>query len=666
LGKILYKNERLRSFANGELNMRILMIISIVAVATLMFGVDFHPAEGRDVSQFNRESTIYYHEHSDDQHWYGSQRWAVFFDLNNYIPELDSLVFEVESALIYLPVETQIGDLTLYLAQHDHDSMQPGDAHQSVTTEQNELTTGWNEISFDAVADTVFWLIADYHTSEQDQFISASLGGGEHSYFGVIEDEQYYYYNFASYSIQSELLFSLKGHFLEAGSDLELVDAFLTDPLTTGSTVYPIFEVKNNSENIVSDAYIEYTLSYYSDSLQALEGSVDLDDLAPFEEIELDLSGVAAHALDILSTPSQYRWQATLHAVDDIFMYNNQISKRFTTYETNVSKTIIENFVALDEQATFDIWDIQADYEDAEIINFFPLVGDLPFYHDDAVVRFNYYNLIGYPVTVVGGINQIRGYTATYADMLQAHYNEYIGQHRTYVTHDSTSALYDEDNIATVEIELVNASAYVFPDYITQSRVIFLVVEDISELEDHPGLLLRRQIASLPLTGLGFDNSNTFSVSFDMIEGIDTITGDHENCYLLILVQHTPSKAIDFTHFIHFADFEPAPVSAEPELIASNQLDTKIYPNPLSGANVVNFAIQAPDAINDVTIEIYNIKGQLVRRLHSEDMASTHQLNWNGRTADDIRLANGIYFMKVSAHRGDFLLTDHRKFLIIR
>lgn len=640
------------------------MIISIVALTTLAVGIDYHPAEGEDVSQFYRQSTVYYHNHSDDQHWYGSQRWAVFFDLNNYIPQIDSLVLEVESALIYLPVETQIGELTLYLAQHDHDSLQPGDAHQSVTVEQNELTTGWNEVSFDAVADTVFWLIADYHTGEQDQFVSTSFGGGEHSYFGVIEDEQYYYYNFASNTIQSELLFSLKGNFMDAGNDLELVEATLTDPLTTGSTVYPIFEVKNNSANIVSDAYIEYSLSYFSDSQQTIEGSVELDALAAYEEIEIDLSGESAHALDILSVPSQYRWQATLYAEGDIFMYNNQISKRFTTYETDISKIIIENFIALDEPATFDIWDIQADYEDAEIINLFPLVGDLPFYHDDAVVRFNYYNLNGYPVTAIGGLNLIHGYTATYADMLQAHYNEYISQHRTYVTHDSISALYDEDNIATVDIELVNASAYVFPDYITQSRVIFLVVEDISEMEDHPGMLMRRQLASLPLSGVGFNNSNTFSLSFDMLEDIDTITDDHENCYLLILVQHTPTKAIDFTHFISFADFEPAPVSAQPEVIPPKRLSSSIFPNPAHSSEVINFAIKAPGYISELNIEIYNIKGQLVKRLASDAYTNEHELSWNLNSADD-RPANGIYFMKVKAKTDDTLLTDHRKFLIL-
>jgi flagellar hook assembly protein FlgD len=49
-----------------------------------------------------------------------------------------------------------------------------------------------------------------------------------------------------------------------------------------------------------------------------------------------------------------------------------------------------------------------------------------------------------------------------------------------------------------------------------------------------------------------------------------------------------------------------------------------------------------------VNIEIYNIKGQRVKTLVSEDMeAGNHSLVWNGRDNNNNPVSSGVYFYKM-------------------
>lgn len=93
-------------------------------------------------------------------------------------------------------------------------------------------------------------------------------------------------------------------------------------------------------------------------------------------------------------------------------------------------------------------------------------------------------------------------------------------------------------------------------------------------------------------------------------------------------------------------------VSAE-EIIPSVTSLRNIYPNPFNPQTNIAFSLAAN---NFVSIEIYNIRGQLVRTLvQAEYDAGYHQVIWNGKDDRDRQMASGIYFCIMQAENQRFV-----------
>ncbi len=73
------------------------------------------------------------------------------------------------------------------------------------------------------------------------------------------------------------------------------------------------------------------------------------------------------------------------------------------------------------------------------------------------------------------------------------------------------------------------------------------------------------------------------------------------------------------------------------------------YPNPFNPTTTIEFSL-AENA--QVTIEVYNLKGQLVRTLANEKMdAGNHQVVWTGDDSQGKSVGSGVYFYKMKAGR---------------
>jgi len=78
------------------------------------------------------------------------------------------------------------------------------------------------------------------------------------------------------------------------------------------------------------------------------------------------------------------------------------------------------------------------------------------------------------------------------------------------------------------------------------------------------------------------------------------------------------------------------------------------YPNPFNPETTIDY--QLPQA-GEVTIEIYNILGQNVRTLVSEEkQAGSYTARWNGALNNGSKAPSGIYFYKLTA--GSFTQTN--------
>ena len=70
------------------------------------------------------------------------------------------------------------------------------------------------------------------------------------------------------------------------------------------------------------------------------------------------------------------------------------------------------------------------------------------------------------------------------------------------------------------------------------------------------------------------------------------------------------------------------------------------YPNPFNPETQISFQI-AKDS--HVSMNVYNIKGQLVKSLVNENMKSgSHTITWHGKDNSGRTASSGVYFFRLS------------------
>jgi len=71
------------------------------------------------------------------------------------------------------------------------------------------------------------------------------------------------------------------------------------------------------------------------------------------------------------------------------------------------------------------------------------------------------------------------------------------------------------------------------------------------------------------------------------------------------------------------------------------------YPNPFNPETTINFSLKES---GKVRINIYNLKGQLVKQLIDTELPSgKHQIVWNGKDNQGRNVGSGIYLYRMEA-----------------
>jgi len=71
------------------------------------------------------------------------------------------------------------------------------------------------------------------------------------------------------------------------------------------------------------------------------------------------------------------------------------------------------------------------------------------------------------------------------------------------------------------------------------------------------------------------------------------------------------------------------------------------FPNPFNPETTISYSVK--EAL-PVSIEIYNVKGQLVKTLINETKAAgTHTVVWNGSDNNNRPVSSGVYYYKMNA-----------------
>lgn len=122
--------------------------------------------------------------------------------------------------------------------------------------------------------------------------------------------------------------------------------------------------------------------------------------------------------------------------------------------------------------------------------------------------------------------------------------------------------------------------------------------------------------------------------------GMDTATNGHS--YKKITTAWEPITEGEV--MIH-AIFDTA-VSNEDDVAPVIVLDANNYPNPFNPETTISFSLPTSGA---TSLQIFNLKGQLVRSLVNRDMAAgTQRVVWNGMDDNNNPVSSGLYFYQVN------------------
>ncbi len=653
-------------------------MIILLAASVLLNAIDFREADGRLVNAAWRDSTVQYHNHTLDHLWYGTSSWAVKFDFEEYFGPVSGLQFAAEGALIYIPGSQSSDPLTLKICKNNvtqpltlpdsllyNTAIQPG----------NMIFDDWNIIEFDQViTDSLLWMVVDYPTNSTDQFIAASTGSGLHSYFWNSEYE--FYFPMSSLNYQSEFLFGFYGYFVTNGSDLDVYEFDFTGNLTTSARIYPRLVVRNTSNQTAQDPYLLFTLSHPAGVIFLQEevggivhDTLFVDDIPANTTIIYDFTDSLYFSLQ--DSASQYRATAEVGSPDDVLLQNNSKSLNFNTFNNSFRTKVVENSLVLGSSLSNDVLTEQQaliDPQYTEIINYFPNSSDLPFFCQDSADRFNYYDLLGNPNTMINGSRKIIGYLPNiYTSKFTQFYADTFFD-STYISSFDVSGKYSNSGFAEVAFNISNDGTKVFPSFLNNSSVYVMIVEDVIDHTALPGSfnipVLRKIPAQFTAPPLSAGSSYADSVSFDYQLDFSTIGGDISNCRALVILQHDVTKQIYGLESLPFSDFQL--VSVQQNNLSGDQAQLNIFPNPfyLQGDMKIDFALKRN--ARKAELKIYNVKGQLVRKIINDSSQKSYSFMWDGRDENNQQAASGVYLLRLSAQSGDDIIDLHRKCLLLK
>ena len=132
------------------------------------------------------------------------------------------------------------------------------------------------------------------------------------------------------------------------------------------------------------------------------------------------------------------------------------------------------------------------------------------------------------------------------------------------------------------------------------------------------------------------------------LEGYDTETIED-----VIVTEDNATTGIDFNLL----------TEGDEIVIAATQLNGN-YPNPFNP--VTNIAFSIKDAGN-VTLEVYNLRGQLVKTLINEvKETGDHSVIWNGRDNSNKSVSSGVYFYKMVSEGSIGRYTSTKKMILMK
>jgi hypothetical protein len=118
---------------------------------------------------------------------------------------------------------------------------------------------------------------------------------------------------------------------------------------------------------------------------------------------------------------------------------------------------------------------------------------------------------------------------------------------------------------------------------------------------------------------------------------------------LLVVASNVTRDDLWFNHInlslTKNAEIENAALLRQRDAEIDNFSAAQVYPNPFNPSTSIRFAVKEPA---NVTLQIFNIRGELVRTLiDGEYNRGVHERRWHGRDNAGNQVASGLYFYRL-------------------
>jgi flagellar hook assembly protein FlgD len=87
------------------------------------------------------------------------------------------------------------------------------------------------------------------------------------------------------------------------------------------------------------------------------------------------------------------------------------------------------------------------------------------------------------------------------------------------------------------------------------------------------------------------------------------------------------------------------------------------YPNPFNPSTTINYDVPEEEGQIQVTLSVYNIRGQLVKTLVDVSQGpGSYNVNWDGTDREGRKISSGVFFYRLVA--GNYVST--RKMVVLK
>lgn len=628
-----------------------LILAAILLICASTFAISSLPGTGESVPT-PRQYDFQYHTGSDDLHFYGSMQWAVLFDFDEVYPTQSLSQFAIESALIWFP---SLGDSAKVELFTDGN----GQPVQRVAQARAQVNQNLMEFDFDTVIQTErIWMVLTYNTTINGPYVSASTGGGTHSYYLNQNYDVPFFQNMVNAGFGCEFLFGVRGNFLLSTEDLELVDFSLVGDMQPETELRPEFTIYNHSSQTVPNSQINLQITSPASSEYSVNANIQITNPIPAHgslTVTSDHPQYSSYVYTMPRDPLQIKVTAILSSEIDAAdtLFNNSITKYYHIFSHDSPIRLLENFVR--EYHITQIADYQTPQitDDLRSLYYFPILQD-SLSLVGAYQRYQWYSLFSIPVSVYNGQGRLTGLSSSYPTQLEALID---ANKKTFISQNTCSlTLPSQGENLEIRINLTNSDTHLFntnaePNLIQSSRLYaaFFKKHNFNGRELY---VLNRWIAYADtissLNSPGQFLEKLYNTSLSNLD-LEDLT---QNYRLYYWIQSNTNQEILFAAQQTFQSF----LSNQDELVTAPSL--RIYPNPASRS--ANLQANWDKDYKATRLAIFNLRGQLLAeytdQIYDKD---------NITLPRELFPSSGIYFLRIyPAKDSRFNAIQSRKIIV--